>query len=240
MTPKAQLAAEHFTLIEGVLYRLHTDGSMRLVTAIEHAEPAGNLPSVISCQTGRLKSMLRGQKMYGTDIAWALYYGIWPTCPVVVADGNPLNMAQDNLLAVRGTRLRPRISACPGGYKHNMSRSLYSSPELARDAWRAAVAAVYRVEQPMIIQAEARQRGLLVPFVVRSIKSRYPVAANPDKPKRPPAIEGREWHWFEGQWVSTLKPCHVSDDYILRIKATLAGAKSFVYDEEQGRVLPIF
>lgn len=238
----AQIAVDNFVLQEGKLYRLQATGDLRRVLALDNKNlPADSLPSVISCNTGSLVATVAGRRLRAVDIAWTLHYGSWPLYPLVVADGDPHNMVQSNLLAVRGQKYRPRITVSGKFFVHNLAAERFSSPELARDDWRRCAAALYRADQSHVLFAEQvnRERAIVTAErVAKPVRAR--VKVDPNKPRRPAPIKGKEWHYWKGAWVSVPVACHVSDDYMVRIEAVLAGAKSFVYDEEQQRTLAIY
>lgn len=235
-----KIALDNFLVLEHKLYRKMATGDLRRVTTVDNAAPPVEAV-VISCNIGKLVVQIDGRRLRAADIAWTLHYGNWPTLPLFIADGDPHNMAKENLLAIRGQAYRPRIRVAPGGFVHNMARKLFSSPELAREDWRRCVAEMYRHEQPHVLFAEEVQRKQAAPIVLAPVRApRARVAPNPDKPRRPPPVAGKEWHYWQGEWVSVPVACHVADDYMVRIRAVLAGAKSFVYDDEAGRVLAIY
>ena len=237
-----QLAHKTFLLADGLLFRRQICGGLRPVRTLEHENvPEGKLKGLITCNTGRVLVVVGGRKMYGPQIAWALLYGSWPMYPIIVADGDPHNLREENLLAIRTRRLRPRIVAAGTRIVHNLSQVGFATPEEARDDWRRCAAEHYAKDMPHVLTIEAEARRRAPPLGNIEVPAARVVKVQANKPTtRPKKVEGRKWHWYEGEWLSVPEPCHVSDDYMLRCAAVKKGAKAFVYDEEQGRTVAVY
>jgi hypothetical protein len=184
---------------------------------------------------GRLWATINGERLAAPDIAWCLHYGNWPKFPLVQLDGNPFNCSIDNLMPARHKRLRYRETARGGKFYHPLEKMGFSTPEQCLLNWQAHARDYYMqdLHHVLAIEAEERElrRGVEVPPPVLT-KVRRPRSASRKAsglPPRPALVEGMEWHWYEGAWVSVPVACHVADDYLQRLRKWKAGAVRFVF-----------
>jgi hypothetical protein len=235
MQSRPTLAPEHvsqyFTASRG-LYRILADGSMKEVTYLEG---------------GRLLAVVGGEKLFAPDIAWCLHYGNWPKYPLVQLDGDPFNCSLDNLMPARVKRLRYRQKEVDGRFYHSLAPKLpFRTAAECRRNWTAHARDHYAKDLDYVLEVEARERELraaaalpAAPLpLVRARRAERAERAVPvgARPPRPMAVDGMEWHWWEGAWISVPVACHVADDYRVRIEKWLKGAVRFVFQPEYQEV----
>jgi hypothetical protein len=215
---------KHFVLEGSRLYRKLATGAVTQLKSMD-----GNL----------VVTIFNKQRLRGVDIAWCLIYGNWPRYPIVQLRDDPLNFAPNNLFPARLRALRYVQKPRGNLFVHSLSSLSHSSPERCRAHWEECAAEVYKKDLPYVLRVEEYERGLRAEYLRSMAQVRVPEPPKMDpkmkaamKPSRPTAKPGREWHWWDNQWVDVPVACHVADDYRRRVVATLAGATWFQFDPE--------
>lgn len=215
---------EHFAVVEGVLYRKLATGHLKPITLVDR---------------GRLAVKLEGERLFGPEIAYACTYGVVPMFPIVQLDGNPLNCREDNLYPARLARLRYRVVAKPGGFKHPRSPALFRTEYEAWQDWYTSARAYYNADKAYVRQLEDQMRVPVPALVVNTTPRKVP-APRKEARSRPPAVLGRVWHWWRGEWLSLPLPVHASDDWMVRAAVVSEHPDArFVYDEVAGRTVVV-
>lgn len=199
----------------------------------------GHARSVTLVERGRLVSMLAGVKYYGPEVAYACIHRVVPMFPVVQVDGDPLNMAESNLMPCRLRRLRFRLVEVPGGYRHPLARVVFRLAQLCHKDWVRLARLHYLADLAYVRQLESVQ-GVAEAVPVRPVVARRDYAPSVHAAGRPEGVAGRTWHWWCGKWVSLPEACHSSDDWMVRaeVVAKYPGAR-FVYDSVAQRTISV-
>lgn len=218
LTPPA--CREHFVIKNGNLYKRLKDGTARRISTLKQ---------------GRLKTVLYGEDYFGVDLAWTLYYGTVPAFPVFVLDGDPFNLAQENLVAARIKRLRFRYKAVRGGFRHSLSKHVvFNSLDRCHADWIEQARRYYSADFANIRawEDEYLQDQNPADYVrpVRPSTAAGRVSAG-ERPTPPQFRAGFKHYWHADQWVVVPEACHPADDYMERCRKTLAGAVSFKFNE---------
>ncbi len=210
---------EHFALLDGKLFKKLSTGVIRPINTV---------------RAGRLVAVVSGKSYYGPELAWTLHYGSGPMFPVFCLDGDPLNLAQENVLPSRIRRLRFRFTENPSGFKHTLEKYYrFKSFVECKDDWLRHARKYYMADLANVLELQHlrdRQRtdlGYARPVVKRRAPPPpKPVAAT----KRPAYREGFRAYWHGGRWVEVPEACHVADDYRERCRRVLLGAVRFEFN----------
>jgi hypothetical protein len=221
------LIKEHFVISNDMLYRLRADGTVTPVKTV-----AG----------GRLFAKVHGCLYKGPEIAWVLIYGTSPMFPISLLSLDPTDMREENLVPIRGRRLRFRAVESGRGFRHAHSDLFFLTREACYADWVSYARRHYSPDILFAVQQERlRDRDRVPPVYIRPKKApTHTGRTREDKPPRPQPIEGRLWYWYANQWVSVPPACHCSDDYIKRCEWTLKGATSFQFNAVTEMVEPIY
>jgi hypothetical protein len=146
-------------------------------------------------------------------------------------------------MPARLNRLRYRETEKDGLYYHPLSATGFRSPETCRLNWAVFAREHYMKDLDYVLHLEAQERelrrGVPVPELPK-IRTRGPNRPRtPDgvvRSTRPAPVEGMEWHWYEGKWISVPVACHIADDYLERIRKWLAGAVRFAFNPDYQEV----
>ncbi len=208
---------KHFAVEDGRLVRKLATGHARPVTMVER---------------GRLVSMVGGVKFFGPDVAYACLYRVVPMFPIVQVDGNPFNMAENNLMPCRVKRLRFRRVPVPGGFRHPLCSSTFRTEgEVHRD-WVRLARGRYMQDKAYVRQLEDQTQGFTPEPPKRAVVPRKVYAASKTARERPEAVEGRIWHWWVDGWLSLPVAVHESDDWMVRAAVVAVSPEArFVYDD---------
>lgn len=217
---------KHFVLEGSRLYRKLATGAVSQLKSLD----------------GRMVvTMFKNQRLRGVDIAWCLIHGNWPKFPIAQLRDNPLDFSENNLYPARFRVFRYIEKHVGNLYYHPLSTLGHGTPERCRRNWEELAREEYVKDMPYVLRLEESERQLRLQYLRDMAKVHIEVPGNSHrrlpKPARPAAKPGREWHWWDGQWVDVPVACHVADDYRLRIIATQAGATWFQYSPDLGRVL---
>lgn len=217
---------KHFAVEDDRLVRKLATGHCRPVTLIDR---------------GRLASMLGGVRYFGPEVAYACIYRVVPMFPIVQVDGDPFNMAENNLMPARLQRLRYREIAVTGGFRHPLSRSPFRTTQECYKDWVMLARQSYQRDKPHVrqLEDEAQGRKPVVPRIEVTAPRRVaaPVKRREDKPE---AVEGRSWRWWEGSWLSLPMPVHCSDDWMVRAAVVAEHPEArFVYDPVAQRTMSV-
>lgn len=216
---------KNFAVEDGRLFRRLASGHSREISVIER---------------GRLVSVLDGRKYYGPDVAWACHYLAVPMFRVITLDGDPFNLAEDNLMPVRLKRLRYRVIEVPGGFRHPRTRETFPSERHAHADWVRSASRYYREDKPYVRSLEDQHQPTKPEAPEkRTERFRAPSTVS-GRPLRPEVVWGRSWHWWEGRWLSLPDACHASDDWMVRaaVVSQSPGAR-FVYDSVAQRTVAV-
>lgn len=217
---------KHFAVEDDRLVRKLATGHCRPVRLIDR---------------GRLASMLGGVRYFGPEIAYACIYCVVPMFPIVQVDGDPFNMAENNLMPVRLERFRFRLIATTGGFRHPLTRSLFRTEAECHSDWVTLARQRYQRDKPCVRQMEDEAQGRkpvlprIQPVVPRRVSAAVKRAVD-----RPEAVEGRSWHWWEGAWLSLPEAVHCSDDWMVRARVVAEHPSAvFIYDPIAQRTVPV-
>ena len=221
---------KYFVLEGSRLYRKLATGAVTQLKSMDH---------------NFVVTLFKNHRLRGVDIAWCLIYGNWPRFPIVQIRDDPLNFSRDNLYPARLRSLRYVQTQRGSLFYHSLSSLPHRTAERCRADWEERAVEIYTKDLPYVLKTEEFERTLRAQYVREMAalkKTPAPVEIDPKvframRPARPAAKPGREWHWWDGQWVDVPVACHVADDYRIRIAATQAGATWFQYSPDLGRVL---
>ncbi len=216
----------NFCVVGGKLYRCLAGGHVRPVQLVDR---------------GRLLSVIGTSKFFGPDVAYMVHHRVVPMYPIVQLDGDPHNVAEENLMPVRLTRLRYRLTKTAGGWKQPLDAVPYNTEEEARAAWLILARHYYLKDKSRVRLLEDEMAG-----VKPEVPKYVPVAPRKTYPKGevrlvpPNAVAGRKWHWWGGSWLSLPEAVHCSDDWQVRAEAYEANPDvRFVYDPLSDRTLRV-
>lgn len=212
------LIKHHFVLRDGRLFKRLSDGTHRPINTV---------------RAGRLVGVVSGVSYYGPEIAWALYYDSAPMFPVLCVDGDPLNLAQENIVAARIKRVRFRWREVRGGFAHTLARAFpFKSLEMCRDDWVYHARKYYAADHEYVRHLEfERDRALGHPGYTPAVVKRAPPKPKPPVVgKRPAYIAGFRAYYHDGVWVQVPEACHAADDYRERCRRVLLGAVRFEFN----------
>lgn len=215
---------KHFVVEHDRLYRRHRDGTVREITLIDR---------------GRLAAMLDGVRVYGPDIAYACIYRVVPMFPIIQVDGDPHNMAENNLMPVRTKRLRYRAVLVAGGWRHPLDRMTFRDEQTCHADWVRHARNFYHRDKPYVRQLEDEAQGRK-PVVEKRVVIVRRVYGGKRREGRPEPVEGRSWHWWQDSWLSLPDPVHESDDWMVRATVVAASPEAvFVYDPVAQRTVSV-
>lgn len=174
---------------------------------------------------GRLMVWIEQQRVYATEVAWALLTGTPCRWPVIALDGKECsNLQLDNLFPVTETYLRSKVTEgrCKGMlyYKHKLSEERFTTDPEARKDWQAHARAYYQPGKDRVLELQAQ---LLAERPFPPVPVDEPVKVKRPWVRRPKAGPGERLVKFEGEWLVVPDPVHVSDDLTLRCQAVKAG-----------------
>lgn len=180
---------------------------------------------------GRLAVTLDGVRYFGPELAWACIYRAVPMFPIVQVDGNPHNMAENNLMPCRIKRIRYLSVSVPGGYKHALSKTVFRTEGENHADWCFLARQYYQRDKPYVREMEDTARGR-APEVPKHVPVARKVWIVPtDHHIKPEAVAGRSWHWWQSDWISLPEAVHPSDDWMARAEVVaLHPDARFVYD----------
>lgn len=201
---------------------------------------SGAVQALKSMDGKQVVTLFKSHRLRAVDIAWCLIYGNWPSFPIVQLNDNPHDFSQGNLYPARTRRLRYEQRQRGALFVHPLSSLSHATPERCRKHWEELAADFYVKDLTYVLKLEEFERGLRLKALQEMRAVQVPVPSHKEdpkwkavqKPSRPPAIPGREWHWVRDEWVNIPVACHVADDYRVRIAATLGGATWFQFDPE--------
>lgn len=202
---------KHFVLEGSKLYRKLADGSVKQLKSLDGT---------------KVVTLFNSHRLIGADIAWCLLYGNWPQFPLVLLGADPLDFTPTNIYPARTRRLRYMHSQKGALHYHSLSRLPFVSEERCRADWEDTAREFYKKDLPYVLRLEEAERGLRASYVddLREVQKVVPLPVAAVRGKRPRQLAGYEWHWNAGEWIAVPEACHVSDDYMVRIRRQRAGA----------------
>jgi hypothetical protein len=217
---------KYFVLEGSKLYRKLASGTAALLTSKDGY---------------KIVTLFDGVKIHGTSIAWCLIHGNWPLYPITQLGADPADFSPANLYPTRLKRLRYAEGRRGNLYTHPLSTRAHISSYACRKDWETLAKDFYLKDLGYVLKLESHQREMRAAHLAElaTLKPELvpvPKAEHVKRSARPRAIPGREWHWHDEAWMDIPVACHVADDYRVRIKAVLAGAKAFIFNAEAQRV----
>lgn len=187
--------------------------------------------------------MFKGREYRAADVAWCAHTGAWPLHMIVTENGRPTDLHISNLLPITGTNHRCVLRQHGSDWSHNLSRFLHPSEADARLDWRKERSRIYRPRTEALMEADIRDAVSYQVNVQAYEKPKLDVRqlklAPKRRPTKPKAVEGKKWHYYEGQWELTGQPCHVMDDYVVRAHSSRYLKATMRWSEEHGRVIAV-
>ncbi len=174
---------------------------------------------------GRIYASVKTCRVFGDEFAWASHFGNWPLFKLWSKDGNPHNLAIDNLLPIRLKQYRERIIFEGGKYRHGLSKNTFLSEKLAKIHWRQCVSDIYAQDLQYCLQHEAQVRGDVIredlPVFVETDPDIVPYVVETTRQQKPKVARNARAFWYGEKWVVVNEAKGPWDDYILRIKRAL-------------------
>lgn len=219
------LILKNFAVEDGRLVRKLATGHCRAVRLLDR---------------GRLSSVLGGVRYFGPEVAYACIHRVVPLYPITQLDGDPFNMAENNLMPARLLRLRFRLIEVPGGFRHPLARGTFTNARVCRLDWADLARRQYMRDFDYVRQLEDSSQ-LVKPVVVKRPVVALRVSGGAKSVGgRPEAVEGRSWHFWNDAWLSLPLPVHCSDDWMVRAAVVSAHPSArFVYDEVAQRTVHV-
>lgn len=223
------LILRNFAVHDGVLYRKYKNGAVPVTLTYR----------------GRLMSEIANTRYFGPDVAYACIYGVVPMFPIVQVDGNPHNVAEDNLMPVRLKRLRYRETAVPGGFRHPLTTLTHTTQARCHADWVLRAKRYYQDDKMYVRQLEDQYKPARPavfnepePTVLQPVRRK--IVRTSTRPAKPSRVFGRVWHWYKDDWLSLPEPVHQSDDWMVRAAVVSEHPNArFVYDELKQMTVPV-
>lgn len=209
----------------------------------------GTVKPINTINGGRLEAMFDNERIDAAAIVWCMEYGNWPKYPLAILDGDPHNLALDNIWPVKGKALRYRETERDGKFYHPLTDASFRLPSDCRANWVVWARLHYQRGLGSVLDEESRERKTreavpeksagLLDYERRQAARNAQLQARLGVPKvkrppRPDVVDGKVWIWYLNEWQLLAEPVHVSDDYRVRHAAYAKGAVRSEYQELHG------